>query len=141
MPGQWPLSSGSSKDSPTILIVEDEALLRAVLSAYLQECGYKVLKAITADEAVLIIEKSGAAIDLVFTELRLPGALDGFGLVHWIRSNQPRLPIVLTSSDAEKISLARELCADTPFMTKPYDLRNVVVQIRATINASRTRLS
>jgi CheY-like chemotaxis protein len=61
--GTMPFSNGTLKDSPTILIIEDEALLRAVLSAYLEECGYKVLRAKNADEAVLIIEKAGVAVD------------------------------------------------------------------------------
>ena len=50
------------------------------LSDYLQDCGYKVLKASAAEEAMLIIEKGDIIIDVVFSDLKLPGPMDGFGL-------------------------------------------------------------
>ena len=125
--------------TPTILVVDDEALIRAILSDYLQECGYKVLVGSNAEEAILIIEKSDVIIDLVFSDVRMPGSMDGFGLARWVRVNRPGLPIVLTSDDAKKVSSARELCENEPFMAKPYDLKAVVAQIRASINTSRTK--
>jgi DNA-binding response OmpR family regulator len=125
--------------TPTLLIVEDEALIRVALSDYLQDCGYKVLDASTADEAVLIIEQGEAIIDLVFSDVKMPGSMDGFGLAQWLRANRPGLPIILTSGDEKKTSTAKELCETEPFMAKPYDLKMVVAKIRATINSSRTK--
>jgi DNA-binding response OmpR family regulator len=125
--------------TPTLLIVEDEALIRVALSDYLQDCGYKVLDASTADEAVLIIEQGEAIIDLVFSDVKMPGSMDGFGLAQWLRANRPGLPIILTSGDEKKTSAAKELCETEPFMAKPYDLKMVVAKIRATINSSRTK--
>jgi DNA-binding response OmpR family regulator len=116
--------------TPTILIVEDELLVRMALSEYLQHCGFKVLEARDADEAVAILDKTSATIDLVFSDVQMPGSLDGFGLAQWIRKTHPRLPVILTSGDARKVSTANELCANEPFMTKPYDLAMVVAQIR-----------
>ena len=124
---------------PTLLIVDDEALIRVALSNYLQDCGYKVLEASTAAEAISIIEKSEIIIDLVFSDLLMPGSTDGFGLAQWIRTNRPGLPLILTSGDAKKTAFAKELCENEPFMAKPYDLKLVVGKIRATINAARTR--
>jgi DNA-binding response OmpR family regulator len=121
--------------TPTLLIVEDEALIRVALSDYLQDCGYKVLDASTADEAVLIIEQGEAIIDLVFSDVKMPGS----GLAQWLRANRPGLPIILTSGDEKKTSAAKELCETEPFMAKPYDLKMVVAKIRATINSSRTK--
>lgn len=128
-----------SERTPTILIIDDEALIRAMLSDYLQECGFKVLEASNADEAILIIEQSDVIIDLVFSDVGMPGSMDGFGLAQWIRANRPGLPIILTSGDAKKTSLAKGLCEGEPFLAKPYDLEVVVAQIRAAINAARTR--
>ena len=68
--------------TPTLLIVEDEILIRMALSDYLQDCGYKVLEASAAEEAMLIIEKGDIIIDVVFSDLKLPGPMDGFGLAH-----------------------------------------------------------
>ena len=124
--------------TPTILIVDDEAPIRAMLSDYLQECGFKVLEGSTADEAILIIEKSNVVIDLVFSDVSMPGTIDGFGLAHWVRANRPGLPIILTSGDAKKASSAKQLCESEPFMAKPYELSVVVARIRASIETSRT---
>ena len=75
--------------TPTVLVVEDEFLIRAMLSDYLQECGFKVLEGSTADEAVAIIENVDVPIDLVLTDIRMPGSMDGFGLARWVRANRP----------------------------------------------------
>jgi DNA-binding NtrC family response regulator len=131
--------SDTDKRTPTILIVDDEALIRSMLSDYLQECGFKVLESSTADEAILIIEQSDVIIDLVFSDVSMPGSMDGFGLAHWIRANRPGLSLVLASGDAKKVTSATELCKNEPFMTKPYDLSAVVAKIRETIESSRAR--
>src|ERR1700730_2249393 len=123
----------------TLLTVDDETLIRVALSAYLQDCGYKVLEASTADDAILIIEKSDVIIDLVFSDVRMPGSMDGFGLARWVRENRPGLPLILTSGDQKKIASAKELCKNEPLMAKPYDLKMVVAKIRATINSARTK--
>ena len=143
MPADKPLvPNGTFPDpkerTPTLLIVDDEALLRVALSDYLQDCGDKVLEASTADEAVLIIEQGDVIIDLVFSDVRMPGSMDGFGLAQWLRAKRPGLPIVLTSGDEKKTSAAKELCENDHFMGKPYDLKMVVAKIRATINVART---
>jgi DNA-binding response OmpR family regulator len=115
---------------PTMLIVDDEALLRVALSHYLQECGFTVLEAVSADEALLILDRGGIAIDLVLTDVTLPGSLDGFGLSSWIRKNRPGLPVFLVSGDQKKVVAAKELCAGEPFFAKPYDLDLLVMRIR-----------
>ena len=69
----------------------------------------------------------------------MPGTIDGFGLAHWIRTNRPRLPIILTSGDAKKASSAKQLCESEPFMAKPYELSVVVARIRASIETTRTK--
>ena len=128
-----------SKDrTPTILVVEDEFLIRAMLSDYLQGCGFKVLEGSTADEAVAIIENIDVPIDLVLTDIRMPGSMDGFGLVRWIRANRPDIHVILTSGEAKKADAAKELCENTPFFEKPYDLEVVAAQIRTTLGASGT---
>lgn len=75
----------------------------------------------------------------MFSDVKMPGSMDGFGLAQWLRANKPGLPIILTSGDEKKTSAAKELCETEPFMAKPYDLQMVVAKIRATINSSRTK--
>jgi CheY-like chemotaxis protein len=87
-----------------------------------------VLEASTADEAVLIIEQGDLIIDLVFSDVRIPGSMDGFGLAQWLRATRLDLPIILTSGDEKKTSAAKELCDNESFMAKPYDLKMVVLK-------------
>ncbi len=125
--------------TPAILVVEDEALIRLVVSDYLQECGFKVHGAASAAEAIEIIESGRAPIDLVFSDVGMPGAMDGFGLARWIRQNHPSLPVILASGDGRKSEAARELCENEPFFAKPYDVRLVVAQIRSLIEAKAAK--
>jgi len=117
-----------------VLVVEDEALLRLALADHLQGCGFIVLQACDAHEAIEIIE-SCVEIDVVFTDVKMPGEIDGFGLAKWIRDNQPGLAVFVASGYSGKFDLARELCAGEQFFAKPYDLDVVVAKIHEHINA------
>jgi CheY-like chemotaxis protein len=118
---------------PTILVVEDEVLIRLVIADYLRECGFKVYEAGSAAEALEILEAGNTTIDLVFSDVRMPGEMDGFALAQWVRRNRPGLPVILTSGDRKKSEVARDLCEDEPFFAKPYELEPVVQRIRALI--------
>jgi CheY-like chemotaxis protein len=118
--------------TPTILVVEDEILIRFVISDYLQHCGFRVHVAGDAEEAIQILQAADP-IDVVFSDVVMPGEMDGFGLAQWIRKNRPGLPIILTSADAKKAMAAKELCENEPFFAKPYDVVQVVAEIRAVI--------
>ena len=123
--------------TPAILVVEDEVLIRLVISAYLQECGFHVYEAGNSMEAIRILEATHTPIDLVFSDVAMPGEMDGFGLAHWVRKHRPGLPVILTSGDAKKSAAARELCENEPFLTKPYDLDQVVAHIRKVIDTTK----
>jgi CheY-like chemotaxis protein len=123
--------------TPTILVVDDEVLIRMALSDCLQDSGYKVLEAGNADEAVAVLEH-GHEIDLVFSDIRMPGTMDGFGLAKWIRQNRKGLPVMLTSGDSKKSDLAEQLGADERFIAKPYDTQMILAQIRQSIDARKT---
>jgi CheY-like chemotaxis protein len=116
---------------PTVLVIDDEALIRMAISDYLQECGFKVLEASNAAEALAMIQ---------FSDIRMPGEMDGFGLSKWIRENRPGLPVILTSGDKKKSDAAHELCAQEPFLTKPYDVHIVVGHIRSAIEARQKKV-
>jgi CheY-like chemotaxis protein len=120
---------------PAILVVEDEVLIRLVIADYLRECGFKVYEAGSAEEAIVVLESDQAAVDLIFSDIRLPGEMNGFALAQWARTNRPGLPVVLTSGDSKKSEAAKELCENEPFFAKPYDVQLVVTQIRTIIDA------
>jgi CheY-like chemotaxis protein len=125
---------------PTILVVDDEVLIRMVLSDYLQDCGFKVLEAGTVAEAIAIIEASQSVIDLVFSDVNMPGGKDGIELAQWVKTNRPQLPVLLTSGDEKKADLAGAICAKEEFLPKPYDHKLAVARVRTLIAAHRRTL-
>lgn len=106
--------------APTILIVEDEELIRATLSEHLQDCGFEVFEAANAAAAVELLKSEKADIDLVFSDIMMPGEMNGLGLAAWLRIHRSGLPILLTSGQAHKVQAVRELCEAEPFLIKPY---------------------
>ncbi len=84
-----------------------------------------------------MIKSNQSALDLVFSDIRMPGELDGFGLSKWIRQTRPDLPVILTSGDAKKADAAHELCAQEPFLRKPYNLQFAVAQIRQALDTRK----
>jgi CheY-like chemotaxis protein len=81
----------------TILVVEDEELVRELTIDLLTEFGYAVLAAADGREAMSLIEDSAKRIDLLFTDIVMPGELDGFALAHEARRRRPTLPVLYTS--------------------------------------------
>lgn len=122
---------------PTILIVEDEAMIRLALSDYLQDCGFTVLDVTNAAEAVAVLEARTFAIDVVLTDVRMPGEMDGFGLARWIREHRPGLPVLITTGDKAKGEMASDLCGKNPIIEKPHDFKLVLTRIRAAIDAAK----
>ena len=114
---------------PAVLVVEDEVLIRMAVSDYLRECGFHVIEAGNAEEAIEVL-KADTAVDIVFSDVNMPGNLDGFGLAQWIRRERPQLKIILTSGVSRKAKEAGSLCGDGPFLTKPYHHEDLERHIR-----------
>jgi DNA-binding NtrC family response regulator len=117
--------------------VDDEFLARALLSDHLQECGFMVFEAANADEAITTIE-TGIPIDLVLTDVRMPGTMNGFGLAKWISANKPKISVILASGEATQTEAANELCDHIPFFTKPYRLSAIVARIRTALDQAQS---
>jgi DNA-binding NtrC family response regulator len=116
----------------TVLIVDDEPAIRGFLYDYLSECGFNPLAVESADEAIKLLEK-GYAIDLVFSDVRMPGTMDGYGLARWVMTNRPGLPVLLASGDLGKTNAVRELVG-AEILPKPYDFDLVVRKMHAALN-------
>jgi len=82
------------EETPTILVVEDEVLVRSATSNYLRACGFNVLEAANAEEALETI-LADRQVRLVFADIRLPGAHSGLDLVRIIRGSHPNLKLLL----------------------------------------------
>jgi CheY-like chemotaxis protein len=108
---------------PLILVVEDEPLVRMVTSEILMDAGFRVLQAAHAEQALAILDQTPVA--LVFTDVDMPGALDGLGLRGVLSQRAPDLPVVLTSGGAGRVG------QDGPFIAKPYSADALVAMISA----------
>lgn len=116
---------------PTILVVEDETILRLTLAESLRAKGYCVVDAASADEAVGILA-SGLSVDAVLTDVHMPGQMSGFDLAEWISKNRPSVPVVVTSGDARtEEAQARNV---TRFVAKPYHFGRMVKLIAGLID-------
>jgi CheY-like chemotaxis protein len=123
-------SESAATPPPTVLVVADEVLVRMAVSDYLRECGYNVVEASDAHEAIEVMT-SEAGVDIAFADITMPGSLDGFGLAQWIRRERPDIRVVLTSGVARSAKAAGELCEDGPMLAKPYEHADLERRIRA----------
>jgi two-component system, response regulator PdtaR len=112
--------------APCVLVVEDEVIVRMLIAEALREAGCSVIEAASADEAVRVL-KATAAPDVLITDVKLPGAIDGFELAASIRRAQPRMKVIVTSGHASP-DTARHV-ADA-FLAKPFELQQLVGQVR-----------
>lgn len=125
-------------ERPVVLIVEDEVLVRMVVAEYLRDCGFMVIEAGSAKEAMALF-KADIEIDAVFSDIQMPGEMDGFGLARWLRQHHPDVKVILTSGAASNAAQkAADLCHDGPLLPKPYDSEEVERRIRQLL-ATRDR--
>lgn len=122
----------------TILVVEDEASVRLAISDYLTQQGFIVFQAAGATGAIDVISLH-PEIDLVFTDLLMPGDMDGLGLVDWLLKRRPGLPVVVTSGVWERVSTMAEFSRNQAlsYFTKPYLYDAVARKIRQVIEERR----
>ena len=103
-----------------ILVVEDELLLRLMAVDIVEDAGFEALAAATADEALAILEARADDVRLVFTDIQMPGSMDGLGLAHAVRDRWPPVELVVTSG---RCSIgANDLPDRGRFIAKPYDV-------------------
>lgn len=119
------LTRSETADRPVILIAEDEVLVRGVVAEHLRDAGFQVMEASNAAEAVDILQ-SGEPVDLVFTDIAMPGFMNGVMLASWIGLHRPDVRVVLASGSAD---CTRALAGRRLFL-KPYDLNEVEAHIR-----------
>ena len=113
----------------TILVVDDDIFVRMPIAQYLRDCGYKVIEAVSAEEAMAVLTRSDTMIDLVFTDIEMPSADDGFGLAKWIRDHRPGVDVLLAGTVPRAVESAKEVCQQGP-VPKPYDPQTVHNRIR-----------
>jgi two-component system, response regulator PdtaR len=112
----------------TVLVVEDEFLVMMAITADLIAEGYDVLSASNADQAIKILE-SRNDIETVFTDIEMPGSMDGLKLAQAVRHRWPPVNIVVTSG--KKRPGDNEMPKNSGFVPKPYGIKDVLNAFRA----------
>jgi CheY-like chemotaxis protein len=107
----------SAAPRPVVLIVEDDTLLRLSGAEMIADAGYDVLEAGNADQAIAILE-ARPDIRIVFTDIQMPGSMDGLKLAWFVRDRWPPIKLVVTSG---RVAVAEgELPSGGLFIGKPY---------------------
>lgn len=115
---------------PVVLVVEDEMVLRMRAVDIVEDAGFEPIEAVSADEAIEIME-SRDDISLLFTDIQMPGSMDGLKLAHAAHSRWPHIKIVLVSgqiavTDADKPD-------DSKFFPKPLEIQQMILELQAMV--------
>jgi two-component sensor histidine kinase/FixJ family two-component response regulator len=129
--------STSSAKVANILVVEDEMMLRMRAVDIVEDAGFCPVEAVNADEAISILE-SRSDISVLFTDIQMPGSMDGLKLAHAVHDRWPSIKIILVSgqvkpSDAEKP-------ADSRFFGKPLGVQQMIAELQAMVGAAALKI-
>ena len=112
---------------PVVLVVEDEFLIRMHAAEMIEEAGFEVVEASNADEAVAVLE-ARLDIAVVFTDVQMPGSMDGLKLARAVRDRWPPIHIVATSGLVDVRT--RDLPDGGRFLAKPYSPAQIIGTLR-----------
>jgi CheY-like chemotaxis protein len=116
-----------SPTSQSVLVVEDEMLLRMQAVDMVEIAGYTSIEAVGADEAFAIL-KSRSDIALLFTDIQMPGSMDGLQLAHAVSKHWPTIKIILVSGQS-KLS-GSDMPIDSRFFAKPLESGKMAAEMR-----------
>ncbi len=120
-------------DAPIVLVVEDDPLLRMLAVEVIEVAGFVVLEAGDADEAVALLE-SRSDVALLFTDIDMPGSMNGLKLAHAVRNRWPPIKIVMVSGVVRPQPY--ELPSNSCFFEKPYQPAAMVAKLRSLIGST-----
>lgn len=121
------MSAVHAMGEEAILLVDGDAVGRALIADYLRVCGYRVIEAGTAAEARQALEQQELDHAVVDVELRDES---GFELAAWIRANRPQVRVILTGSVERAAHLAADLCDDGPALERPFHPQQLLDRIK-----------
>ncbi len=126
-------SEESGRGDEAILLVEDNAEVRAVAAILLEQLGYRVRQVDTAAAALNVLT-SGDQVDLLLSDVVMPGETDGLSLANHVKKEFPKVPVLLTSGYAKALSAA---ACEFPVLRKPYQLATLGQAVRQTLDRHR----
>src|SRR4051794_11219265 len=121
-----------SPEVPNVLVVEDEMVLRMRAVDIVEDAGFRPVEAVSADEAISILE-SRSDISLLFTDIQMPGSMDGLKLAHAVHDRWPSIKIILVSGQVKPSD--EEKPADSRFFGKPLSDAQMISELQAMVGA------
>lgn len=116
--------------APVVLVVEDEMVLRMRAVDIVEDAGFVPIEAVSADEAIEILE-SRDDISLLFTDIQMPGSMDGLKLAHAAHTRWPHIKIVLVSGQIAVTEADKP--QDSKFFPKPLEIQQMIAELQAMI--------
>lgn len=121
-----------SRRKVVILIVEDEQLIRMHAADMIRDLGFEAIEAADADQAIALLE-TDAEIAAVFTDVQMPGSMDGLALVAAVRDRWPPVALLVTSGQVRPPSSA--MPSGARFVSKPYGPHQLRAEFDALLGA------
>jgi two-component sensor histidine kinase len=126
-----------SADPANVLVVEDEMVLRMRAVDIVHDAGFTAVEAVNADEALSILE-SRSDISLLFSDIQMPGSMDGLTLAHAVHARWPSIGIILVSGKIKLTDI--ETPEDSRFFGKPIQAKEMVTELQDMIGAGALKI-
>ncbi len=123
-----PMQSDIQKKPIVVIVVEDEPMVRMAAVGAFEDAGFEVLEGKNAQAAMLILNTEGGRVQALFTDVEMPGAMDGLMLAQQIHLDWPRITVMVASGRVNPST--GDMPDNSRFFKKPYDLACVVAHIR-----------
>src|SRR6202051_1169960 len=132
------MAPGQSAALRAILVVEDEMLLRMRAVDMVEDAGFTPIEAINADDALAILE-SRSDIELLFTDIQMPGSMDGLKLAYAVHARWPLIKIILVSGQLKLTDDDKP--ADSRFFGKPLDVKQMIAELQDMIGNGGVKIA
>lgn len=120
-------SSPINDQALTVVVAEDEELLREIAAEFLKEAGFNVIEALHAQEAIEILDVQFEDVQILFTDIQMPGDMDGLALAHHVKNHWPQIGLLITSGNRRPA--AKDLPEGAKFLMKPYRHADVIKHV------------
>jgi PAS domain S-box-containing protein len=120
----------------TILVVDDSEEVRELAEQQLRSLGYRVLGAASGEAALELMDRYGS-IDLLFTDIIMPGGMNGLRLAELVRERQPEVPVLLATGYIDSLPSPIGAATTLPLLVKPYRLNELAERVRQALKVDR----
>jgi two-component sensor histidine kinase/CheY-like chemotaxis protein len=131
------MSSGPAGSSTNVLVVEDEMVLRMRAVDIVEDAGFTAVQAVNADQALSILE-SRSDISLLFSDIQMPGSMDGLKLAHAVHDRWPSIKIILVSGQTKLADTDKP--ADSRFFGKPLEVKQMIAELQDMVGTGALKI-